>query len=170
MARNRFDLTRLRTRARALSTAQQVAPPSGDVHELVDNVARRLGRTITLVPAPLPPEAPSGFWVATREVDYLVYPDQTTLTRARAVICHELGHMLLGHNPALHTADTTDLLTAIAPDLDPTRASRVLARHGYHDAQETDAEYVGTHMAAAIATRQDDATEWEPGSFSDRLR
>mgnify|MGYP001381099821 CR=1 FL=1 len=75
--------------------------------------------------------------------------------------------MLLGHDPVLTTADSSALLSAIAPDLDP---SRVMARHGYHDAQETDAEYVGTHLAAGLAARQDEATEWEPGSFSDRLR
>lgn len=166
----REHLARLTRRSRAVKAAHRLAPENGDARTLVANLAEHRGRPIALLPMPLPPEAPSGMWVATEVCDYLIYPSDTSLTRATAVICHEVGHIILDHNPGLTGDETGSLLNTLAPDLAPDKAARVLARHGYASEQESDAEYLATVLVTLLA-RSRDCAEWSrPGSMSARLR
>lgn len=164
-------LARRAHRGKAIHVARGLIPEDADPRALVDNVARHRRRPIRLLPVPLPPDAPSGMWVAVDDTDYLVYPAGTSPTRETAVICHEVGHMLLGHDPGLRADDNRDLLAALAPDLAPALAARMLTRHGYASSQEADAEYVGTVLATLIARGKDGAA-WtrQPGSMSAHLR
>ncbi len=113
--RDRF--TRLSERKRAVRAARKLAPRDGNPDELVSNVAAHRGRPIVMMPMPLPAEAPSGMWVSTETNDYLIYPAETTPTRRTAVICHEVGHMLMGHDPGLVGESPSSLLSALAPIL-----------------------------------------------------
>ena len=141
--RDRF--TRLSERKRAVRAARKLAPRDGNPDELVSNVS-------------------------TENSDYLIYPAETTLTRRTAVICHEVGHMLMGHDPGLVDESPSSLLSALAPDLMPGHAARVLARHGYNNAQESDAEYLATVLVTLLARAKHDEGWSRPGSISARLR
>lgn len=166
--RDRF--TRLSERKRAVRAARKLAPSDGSPDGLVSNVAAYRGRPIVMMPMPLPAEAPSGMWVSTEANDYLIYPAETTPTRRTAVICHEVGHMLMGHDPGLVDESPSSLLSALAPDLMPGHAARVLARHGYNNAQESDAEYLATVLVTLLARAKHDEGWSRPGSISARLR
>ncbi len=49
--------------------------------------------------------------------------------------CHEVSHLLLGHHGVL-----TDLVSALAPSLDPTTIDALLARQSYDTVHEQEAE------------------------------
>ena len=86
------------------------------------------------------------------------------------MICHELGHVLLHHDPALHDALTPALLGEVAPSLSLSTARAMLFRSSYTNREEADAEYVGTVLATALADRRE-ARDWESSSrLSEHLR
>lgn len=58
--------------------------------------------------------------------------------------------MLLAHDPQPGTSDLGALIARAAPSIDPQVAARFLRRHGYADAAEADAEYLGTRLAAQL--------------------
>lgn len=145
---------RRRTRRRSVAQARRLVPASGELAELVEAVARLRSRRVVLLPSAIPADAPSGLWVVTDRADYLAFPGDASATRRVAVVCHELAHMLLGHQPQAGT-DTALMLAAVAaPSLDPAVARRLLARHGYDAVDEADAEALGTYLAAALASRE----------------
>lgn len=112
-------------------------PRPWDVDEFCQRVAHHRGTPLRLVPIELPPGAPDGVWLAGRDWDMIIYDAHTSALRAEHIICHELGHMLLEHQ-GVELADLT-------PDLDPAVLTRMLARSGYDDAREREAE-----LAAAL--------------------
>ncbi|MGQ0838544.1 hypothetical protein [Actinokineospora sp.] len=124
----------LRKRLRGL-LGEIGVPRPWDLAEFCDRVARHRGRPIHLVPAELPPGAPDGAWLAGPTVDVIVYDADTTILRAEHIVCHELGHILLGHRGA-------GLGPELTPDVSPELLHRmgVLHRAGYADAQEQEAE------------------------------
>jgi hypothetical protein len=142
-------LRRTRKALQASSYAHLV-PVSGDLDELVVRVAAHRSRSITLMPTPLPEDAPSGLWVATTARDYIVYPDNADAQWRSGIVCHELAHMLLEHDPQPGTADLGAMVSRAAPSIDPQVAARFLHRHGYEDTAEADAEYLGTRLAARL--------------------
>lgn len=94
----------------------------------------------------MPADAPSGLWIATGDRDYIVTPENASPARHNAIVCHELAHMLLGHEGSLgmHAA-------SIAPGIDPAVAARFLGRHAYDNELEHSAETLGTQLAAEVA-------------------
>lgn len=127
----------LRRRVRALLDEIGVPEP-WDVAEFCAAVARHRGRPIHLEPAELPPGSPDGAWLSGPTVDVIVYDATTAALRSEHIICHELGHMLLGHGGAA----LPGLAPALAPDLSPQTMRRmgILHRSGYDDVQEQEAE------------------------------
>jgi hypothetical protein len=130
----------------------RLVPATGDLADLVAEVARRRGRPVHLLPASLGPDAPSGMWVSTDRADYVVFPDEATPARRTSVVCHELAHMLLEHEP--QDGAQTALAAAAAPTIDSAVAARMLMRHAYASRQERDAELLGTRLAAALADEE----------------
>ncbi|SDC15063.1 ImmA/IrrE family metallo-endopeptidase [Actinokineospora iranica] len=119
------DYRRLRARVRAL-LAEIGVPRPWDLAEFCDRVAAHRGRPIHLVPAPLPPGAPDGAWLAGPTVDVIVYDRDSPALRAEHIVCHELGHMLLGHQGA---RPGPELTPDVSPDL--LRRMGVLHRGAY---------------------------------------
>lgn len=144
-------------------------PASGDLDELVARVATSRSRTITLMPICLPEDAPSGLWIATGARDYIVYPDDADAQWRSGIVCHEIAHMLLGHDPRPGTSDLGGLVAAAAPSIDPQVAARFLHRHGYADAVEADAENLGTRLAAELGAAHTAAQGHRDRVF-DRMR
>ncbi|GAB7048457.1 hypothetical protein [Catenuloplanes indicus] len=87
------------------------------------------------LPKPLTPAHPYGATLRTRTADH-IFVEQATSAWHRTVIgCHEVSHLLLGHHGVL-----TDLVSALAPSLDPTTIDALLARQSYDTVHEQEAE------------------------------
>lgn len=84
---------------------------------------------------------PSGLLVQSGSCDVIQLSAGTTGRRRVGIIGHELGHLLLGHQPA----DLSGLFS-----IDPDIVKRILARHHFDDRKERDAELVGTMLTQTI--------------------
>lgn len=144
--------TRNIDRRRALSLVEAILPPSGELEDLVTNFAAHRGCPVHVLPLDLGPASLSGLWISTDDSDYIAYARNASPERACAIVCHEIGHALLGHQH-LDLADqvlASGHFTALSPDL--VRAT-LAARHGYATPEEQDAELVGTHLSAGLRRR-----------------
>lgn len=151
-------------RARVL----RLVPDTGMVDDLVDAIAAAQGRPIRLLPFELAANSPTGLWIATNEADYLVYPANASAVERTAIVCHELSHIVLQHQPA--GVDEPDLLAAlVAPNVDPAVARRFLTRHGYAEDVEAEAETLATMLVTRLARRADRHAV-SRDAISDRLR
>ena len=126
---------------------RRLVPASGDLDLLIAAVAARRGRPIRVLACALDEEAPSGLWLQTADIDYIVHAAGIAAEHRRVVVCHELAHMLLDHGPGPGEVDTAD----IAPSIAPTVAARFFTRHGYEDEAEAAAESLATQLATELA-------------------
>ncbi len=157
-------------RSRVIELGEWLLPANGDIDEFVSAVADHRGRPGHVLSSPLNPAGPSGFWIGIPTGDYIVVTATATPTRRAAIVCHELAHMLLGHEPEVGDVDSARLLAQyLAPAVDPSVAIRFLARHGYEASAEEDAEAAATAFVTAAATRQR-ATSATNDRVSERLR
>ncbi|RJQ75676.1 hypothetical protein D5S17_19875 [Pseudonocardiaceae bacterium YIM PH 21723] len=130
----------LRRRCRHLLRELDIQPPL-DVADLCSRLGTLRGRPIRLVAHPIPVPGPFGVWIASPEVDYILYQAETSRSHQNHIILHELGHML-----ADHRSDEQDdpLLGELYPDLAPDAVRRALRRTCYDTEQEWEAEIVAT--------------------------
>jgi hypothetical protein len=140
-------------------------PADGDLVGLVAAVAEGRNREICVLRLPMPSPGPSGAWVALPDKDYVVIDQGAAPSRFVATLCHELAHMLLGHQGPVQQASAA----ALAPQVDPRIAARILGRHGYSDAQEHEAETLATVLAAEHS-RRSQGKEWSTDIVTARLR
>jgi len=133
---------------RAVST---LIPDNGSVDDFVAAVSAQRGRRIAVLGCSMPDDGPSGYWAPTPDVDYILHADSITAEHREAVVCHEIAHMVLGHEAREGLMDTR----AIAPSISPEVAARFLTREGYSDEIEADAEMLATLIAAELVARAD---------------
>ena len=144
-----------RQRAAVIELGERLLPTSGDIDGFVDAVSGHRRRPLRVMDYPLDPAGPSGLWISTPAADYIVCAASATPTRRAAIVCHELAHMLLGHEPEVGQAEAVQAVAQIlAPDVDPSVVSRFLTRHRYEASAERDAEAVATAFVTAAASRQ----------------
>lgn len=142
----------LRRWCRAMLNELDIHPPL-DVAELCRRVAKQRGRSIRLLPHPIPVPGPFGVWIATAQADYIVYQQETTTSHQAHIVLHELGHILAGHSS---DEQDDDLFAQLYPDTEPNAVRnrypdlatdavrRALQRTCYDTAQEREAETVDT--------------------------
>lgn len=144
-----------RHRSRTVSLGERLLPRDGSIDGFVAAVARHRGRPLHVLDYPLDAVGPSGFWVGTASGDFIIRSSAATPTRGAAIVCHELAHMLLGHEPEVGDVQAGEVIARVlAPDVEASVAARFLSRHGYEAAEEEDAEAVATAFVTAAATRQ----------------
>lgn len=153
----------------ARSRAVRLVPANGSVDDLVTAVSHERGRAVHLLSADLRPDAPTGMWISTDTAEYVVYPADASSAERAAVICHEVAHMLLGHQPEAHVDRLSQMATTVAPSIDPEVARRFLHRHGYVEQVEAEAERLATILATKLAANAD-ASAVRRDAVSDRLR
>lgn len=136
----------------AIRTANALTPLSGDVANLLDNLSAMRGRSITILSAPLASPL-SGLLISTNKTDYVVVGEEASPERQVAIVCHEVAHLLLGH-------DRQDSLSAgliesgLLQGLNPELVRSVVAgRHAYAHTTELDAETVATHISIQLRRR-----------------
>lgn len=158
-----------RTAKAARAGAMKLVPDSGDVEDLVAAVGSTRRRAVHLLGADLGPTGPTGMWIATEHGDYIVHPADASAAERTAVICHELAHMLLGHQPEGDDEAWQQMAATVAPDIAIEVAQRFLGRHGYADRLEADAEHLGTVLVTQLA-RNAAANTLRRDAVSERLR
>lgn len=145
----------------ALRTATSLMPHDGDIGAFVKAISTSRDRPIHVLEVAVPTDSPSGGWFACVEADYVVVDAASTLSRRAAIVCHELAHILLGHQGEPLTNVQLGLL---APSLNPSVAARFLGRHGYDSEVEHEAELLGTKLAAAA-----ERARFDSGDSQDRV-
>jgi len=119
-------------------------PTPFNVNDLCDRLEHDRGRTISLVPMSLPVRqgSPCGMWVATAEVDYILFEKGTSRTHQEHIVAHEIGHLLLGHDSS--PAHQDEVAQLLMPTLDPALVRTVLGRTVYTSDEERAAELVAS--------------------------
>ncbi|MFE1444417.1 hypothetical protein [Streptomyces sp. NPDC058739] len=129
-------------------------PEPFEINTLVDQLQQRRGRAISLVPMALPPDrGPCGMWVATPDVDYIVYQKHTWRTLQIHIVLHEIGHMLCEHEAT--PAEHDEVSRLLLPTIDPALVRVVLGRTSYDRDEEKAAELVASliplHTSSAVS-------------------
>lgn len=146
-----------------------MVPVTGLVDDLVRGYSRDRCRTIELLPFDLGTDSPSGLWIATEQADYIVFPVDASASERTAIICHEIAHMVLDHQPEAEVDRLSQLAALVAPGVDPDVARRFLARHGYDDDVEAEAEQLATVLVTRLV-RNAEVHAIRRDAVSDRLR
>ena len=97
------------------------------------------GRPLRVVPAVQTFPAPSGAWLRTAGGDVILIDAEASPLHRDHILAHELAHILLGHGQR-ELGETSLIL----PDLDPAVVRGVLGRHHLRDAEEHEAELLGS--------------------------
>src|SRR6478752_7812798 len=136
-----------RHRAHTVALGERLLPRDGSIDGFVAAVARHRGRPLHVLDYPLDAAGPSGLWVGCSSGDFIIRSAAATPTRGATIVCHELAHMLLGHEPEVGDVQAAEVIARVlAPDVGASVAARFLARHGYETADEEDAEAVATAL------------------------
>ncbi|MGP3949922.1 toxin [Streptomyces sp. 7N604] len=145
---------KLRKHCAAIVEQLQIPDPF-DINDLCDRLEETRGRAISLAPMPLPvgEGSPCGLWVATDDVDYILYQERTSRVHQVHIILHEIGHLLCRHEatPALHD----EVSRLLMPTLDPELVRVVLGRTQYTSQEERAAELI----ASLISMRANAVTD-----------
>jgi hypothetical protein len=136
-------------------------PVPWDRDVFVQRVSKLRGREIVLIPVDTATlvDSPCGLWLRRETDDLLLYAAGTSDYHIDQIVCHEVGHMVLGHSQLLSYRadhdDTAELCGSLLPDLDPETVNAILARDGYSDDQEHDAESFASRLMVAAAESAD---------------
>ncbi|MDN3055011.1 hypothetical protein PH213_10750 [Streptomyces sp. SRF1] len=118
-------------------------PEPFNINALVDQMEERRGRAISLVPMPLPADRGlCGMWVATPDVDYVIYQAEARKAHQGHIVLHEIGHMLCEHEST--PAEEEEVSRLLLPNIDPALVHTVLGRTCYDRSEEKAAELVAS--------------------------
>lgn len=139
-------------------------PVPWDRDVFIARVAEMRGRPITLIPADTAAltASPCGLWLARTDDDLILHEAGTSAYHIDTIVCHEIGHMVLGHRTPTRsqagepeTDNREAAIRAVLPDLDPTTVRSILGRSHYDSAQERDAEMFASALMIAAAEAAD---------------
>ncbi|PRY41596.1 hypothetical protein [Umezawaea tangerina] len=119
--------------------------PPCELGTLLDQITRRCGKRISLLPAPLPRDGAGGL-VIERVHDLVIVVDQSLPSLLQEhVIMHEAAHVLFGHRGTSVGDLTRDELDELDPDV-VRDAQRLVKRDGYSAVEEKVAEIAAALM------------------------
>lgn len=151
------------TNAQMLELARTLPiPVPWDRDVFIDNLARQRGRNIRLIAADTSvfTEVPCGLWLTLDHDDLIFHEAGTSDYHIDQIVCHEIGHMVLGHGrdhkPNPDRSPALDLCRKALPHIDPATVRNVLGRKDFVADQEREAEMFATilMLAAAQATTE----------------
>ncbi|GGP45843.1 hypothetical protein [Saccharothrix coeruleofusca] len=121
-------------------------PTPFDIGALLDRIAARRGKPISLFPAELPADGPGGLVIERRDDLVIVFDDRLPMLQQEHIIMHEVAHVLFGHRgTTLDDLGSADELSELDPDVVES-AQRFARRHGYSQLEETEAEVAAALM------------------------
>lgn len=140
------------TRRRCKSALAELGLPERgvDIHTLREHLETQRGRRIELVPVAGARSA-HGIWLSKQKVELVQYERYTSPWHQCYIVCHEFGHMILGHDAG--AAMSAEDRAALLPDVpvDPFwDVDVILRREVYGSVQEQEAEYLATMLMQRI--------------------
>lgn len=136
-------------------------PVPWDLDVFIANLAAQRGRPIHLIPTDTAALAgsPCGLWLTREHDDLILHEIGTSEYHIDQIVCHEIGHMMLGHgrNRAFgpDRDREQDLCRKVLPAIDPETVQAVLGRTDYASDQERDAEMFANILMIAAAEVSD---------------
>jgi len=131
---------------RQLVRALGLDSSAASIESVAASVGTSMGRRVVLRPSALDPHGVSGAWLEMQDEDVILFETTTSPRHQAQIIAHELGHMVCGHAGTAQPAGWHQL------DLAAGAADHMLARHGYEDTDERDAELVADLLLAHVDT------------------
>jgi hypothetical protein len=118
------------------------------VDDIRDRVEGLRSRPMHLISVVTGPGSPTGMWVETQTADYVFFDGATSPLHQAHIVCHEVGHMLLGHTGVadLHQEHVGKLCR----DLQTDPPSPVLLRRRHETSHEREAEVFATMACERI--------------------
>ncbi len=148
-------------------------PKSWNRAEFIKNLAEMRGRPIHLVAADTASLAgsPCGLLIVRDDEDIIVHEGGTSEYHIDQIVCHEIGHMLLGHD-RLHldqpvSGASHQVLRAMMPNIKPAAVRAVLGRLDFSGDQEHEAETFA-HMLMYAALEKETKASLMRGVFFPR--
>jgi len=148
-----------------LSMARELPiPVPWDRNVFISNLAQSRGRPIRLIPTNTAAltASPCGLWVTRDDEDLILHETGTSEYHIDQIVCHEVGHMLLGHRRyqqfGTDRARRAKLCLTLLPDIDPDTVRAILGRANHPNDEERDAEmFANMMMVAAAEAAADDS-------------
>jgi hypothetical protein len=126
-------------RDRYASVLREIGIPEPfDVAVFCGNIADRSGRRVELRELPAGFGRVCGLYVSLPTVDHVYFAAGTSPRHRQHIIVHELMHLLFDHGGLRGLS--TGVLERLLPGLDPALVRAALARGGYSDPEEREAE------------------------------
>ncbi len=132
-------------------------PVPWDLDVFIQNIAALRGRPIHLIPTETAAlsGSPCGLWLTRDHDDLILHEVGTSQYHAMQIVCHEIGHMMLGHGRTrAFGADREreiEMCQKVLPGIDPTAVNAVLGRTDFASDQERDAEMFASILMIAAA-------------------
>ncbi|PJE03599.1 MAG: hypothetical protein CK429_32875 [Mycobacterium sp.] len=136
-------------------------PVPWDRDLFIQNIAEMRGRPITLIPTETAAlaDSPCGLWLTRDDDDLILHEVGTSEYHIDQIVCHEIGHMVLGHGRTRAFGADRDreieMCRLVMPDIDPAAVNAVLGRTDFASDQERDAEMFASILMIAAAERAD---------------
>ena len=147
--------------------ARRLMPRDGDVDVWLRNLSEHRHRPIKATVGDLSGSPGlSGMCVIRDDGDYIILDASASPTRRLVFLCHEVAHLLLGHEGEVASSD---FVARATPDLSPGLRTRVVTRHEHDSPEEQAAEELATLLSLEHARRQR-AQELRSNAVSARLR
>ena len=127
----------------AISNADMLAlarklpiPIPWDRDVFIDDLARQRGRPIRLIctDTSAPTDGACGMWLICDDEDLIVHGAGSSNYHMDQIVCHEVGHMVLGHRSTCGntgTARCAELCSTVLSGFDPAAVREVLGRTDY---------------------------------------
>ena len=126
------------------------------IRGVVTQTSDLLGRPIQLAAWDFPPSSGvTGLLFHQQRCETIVFPSHGSKRQQITVIGHEMGHLLLDHEPV----ETRSLVQMF--DIDSSVVARMLAREHYDRTEDREAELVGTRIAEALTVQRHREGLWE---------
>jgi len=147
--------------------ARRLMPPDGDLEGWLHNLGEHRNRPVKATVGDLSgTPGLTGMCLIRDDADYIVVDAAASPARQVMFLCHEVAHLLLGHEGEVASSD---LVAQATPDLPPALRARVLTRHAHDNLEEHAAEELATLLTLEHARRQR-AHELRANAISARLR
>ncbi len=146
-----MSLRRLQRRCEA-RLRDLTLPDHLTVEGLRSVVAEMRGRPVHLLAMPSGLADPQlcGLWVATDAADYVFVAPATSPVHRDAITLHELAHIVCGHDAQAQSPD--EGFAALVPSLSSDVVHLMMARAGYGNEQEREAELMSSLLLARLRT------------------
>ncbi|MGH3580213.1 MAG: hypothetical protein ACRDUB_01390 [Mycobacterium sp.] len=136
-------------------------PVPWDRDVFIQNIAAQRGRPIHLIPTETAAltGSPCGLWLTRDNDDLILHEIGTSDYHIDQIVCHEIGHMMLGHGRTRAFGADRDreieMCQQVLPDIDPAAVNAVLGRTDFASDQERDAEMFASILMIAAAEAAD---------------